>query len=188
MRNIKGFEGRYKVTSEGKVYSLLTNKFIKPWLGGNGYYKVGLRDKNGKKHLLILHRIVAETFINNPHNFPQVNHIDGNKLNNNVYNLEWCTPSYNTKHALKTGLRKKSFHNTGKKLGKTSKYHYVFILNSKKDGKCYKAYVHNEKCSKTKQFSVRKYGELEAERLAALAANEIILANKAFKNYPLNIL
>ena len=186
--DIKGFEGRYQINEKGEVYSLLRKKILKQLLGSNGYFKVGLWDTNNTKHRLITHRLVAQTFLSNEDNKPQVNHIDGNKINNNSYNLEWCTPSENSKHAVRTGLRKSSYHNVGKKLGGTSKYHYVFVLNSKKDGRCYRAYIHNDKLSKCRQFSVKKYGEFEAERLAAMAANEIIRSNDAFKDCPLNTL
>jgi hypothetical protein len=71
------------------------NKHIK-----NNYYQVCLRGKEGKKYLSI-HRIVAQTFIPNPNNFPCINHKDENKLNNAVENLEWCTWSYNARYGTK---------------------------------------------------------------------------------------
>jgi hypothetical protein len=61
----------------------------------DGYYEVGLRNSEGKKHYITVHRLVALTYIPNESNLPQVNHIDENKLNNSVDNLEWCTASYN---------------------------------------------------------------------------------------------
>ena len=83
--------------------------------------------KNRATHFAI-HRLVAITFIDNPDNKPMVNHIDGNKLNNNACNLEWVTCSENHKHAYKTGLSN-SQHRVDKllglKCGNTSKYHNV---------------------------------------------------------------
>ena len=69
----------------------------------NGY-KIVWITIDGKQKILLAHRIVAKTYLPNPENKPQVNHIDGNKLNNRLNNLEWCTDSDNKKHAYKTGL------------------------------------------------------------------------------------
>lgn len=71
-----------------------------------GYKFVSIRVKGISKSFFI-HRVVGLTFINNIHNKPQINHKDGNKANNNLYNLEWCNPSENGIHAYKTGLSKK---------------------------------------------------------------------------------
>lgn len=75
-------------------------KIFKP-NNSNGYARVKL---NGKFHFV--HRLVANAFVPNPENKPQINHKDGNKLNNRADNLEWCTNSENIKHALSTGLKK----------------------------------------------------------------------------------
>ena len=91
------FDG-YAVTNDGKVYSKKTNKFMKPSIGSKGYFQVCLT-VDGKKRTVKVHRIVAETFIPNPEGKPQVNHIDGNKRNNCVENLEWCTNSENQIHS-----------------------------------------------------------------------------------------
>ena len=91
------FDG-YAVTNDGKVYSKKTNKFINPSIGSKGYFQVCLT-VDGKKRTVKVHRIVAETFIPNPEGKPQVNHIDGNKRNNCVENLEWCTNSENQIHS-----------------------------------------------------------------------------------------
>ena len=91
------FDG-YAVTNDGKVYSKKTNKFMKLSIGSKGYIQVCLT-VDGKKRTIRVHRIVAETFIPNIENKPQVNHIDGNKQNNCVDNLEWCNNSENQKHS-----------------------------------------------------------------------------------------
>lgn len=91
----------YIVTSDGEIYSLLKNKILSGYVNKDGYLVVDLQ---GIKHLM--HRIVAECFIQNENNKPYVNHKDGNKLNNSLDNLEWCTPSENTNHALKSGFIK----------------------------------------------------------------------------------
>lgn len=99
-KDIANYEGLYKVNSIGEVYSIRTNKFINPTIRNN-YLAVGLW-KNGKVKMKSIHRLVAETFIPNPNNLPQVNHIDENKLNNRVENLEWCTAKYNLNYGTHT--------------------------------------------------------------------------------------
>lgn len=95
-KTIKGFEN-YKVSNTGKVYSLEKNKVMKPWVINSGYQVIALVDREISKRMLV-HRLVALNFIDNPLNKPQVNHIDGDKLNNNVDNLEWTTASENINH------------------------------------------------------------------------------------------
>ena len=99
---IKGYENKYSITKDGKVWSHIRNKFLKQDLRRQ-YYAVKL-GKYGKK--ISVHRLVALAFIDNIDNKPLVNHIDGNKLNNNVNNLEWCTSKENTNHAQMNGLMK----------------------------------------------------------------------------------
>jgi len=102
-KDIKGLEGYYKISNTGKVYSYKTNKILSPGLCGSGYKKVQIgKDKKYKNRMI--HRLVAEAFIPNPENKRTVNHIDGNKQNNDVSNLEWNTYSENLKHAYKHGL------------------------------------------------------------------------------------
>lgn len=96
-RKIKGFENYY-IYDDGRVYSTFTQKFLVQTVNKGGYLYVNLYDKDGK-HSKKIHRLVAMNFIPNPDNLPQVNHIDGNKLNNHVENLEWCDSSYNIRHA-----------------------------------------------------------------------------------------
>lgn len=102
-KDIVGFEGLYKVSNYGAIYSCYTNKELVPIKTSKGYYKVGLY-KDNKKIQKRIHRLVAETFIKNDKNFLEVNHKDGNKTNNNVNNLEWCTGEYNIEHAFSNGL------------------------------------------------------------------------------------
>lgn len=100
----------YWATEDGIVYSMINNagnkrqepRQLAPALGRDGYLWVGLKGSN--KRMKKIHRLVAETFIPNPDNKPVVNHIDGNKQNNEVANLEWVTYSENTQHAIATGL------------------------------------------------------------------------------------
>ena len=99
-RDIDGYEGKYQVSNLGRVRSKY--KILKP-NNVKGYLYVYLR-KNNKSKALKVHRLVAEAFLVNEKNKPQVNHIDGNKENNNVNNLEWCTNKENMNHAVRNGL------------------------------------------------------------------------------------
>ena len=107
-KDIKSYEGLYKVNRQGEVYSYITNKKIKGSIDSNGYRQMHL-SKNGEYKKKSLHRIVAEAFLPNPNNLPEVNHKDGNKLNNSVDNLEWCSSSYNHVHAFENGLHSKEY-------------------------------------------------------------------------------
>ena len=102
-RNVAEYEGLYTVDIFGNVKNLLTGKIIKHYISEYGYHNVYLY-KDGKKKGKRVNRLVAIAFIPNPLNKPQVNHIDGDKDNNNVWNLEWVTNKENSIHAGKTGL------------------------------------------------------------------------------------
>jgi hypothetical protein len=113
----------YLITLTGKVFSLYTMKWLRPHSVSNGYQQVNLFNNNGNKHLLI-HRLVAETYLDNKENKRTVNHINGVKNDNSLLNLEWATDSENHKHAFRIGLRvngekqKNAIRETGKRLGK----------------------------------------------------------------------
>ena len=98
-RDIDGYEGLSQISNKGRVKSLKWGKerILKPLINSSGYLKVGLC-KNGRVDQLQLHRLVAESFIANPENKPQVNHKDENKLNNCVNNLEWSTAKENSNY------------------------------------------------------------------------------------------
>ena len=90
MKDVKGYEGLYAVTSCGKVWSYKRQKFLEPQLNENGYWRVCLyKDRKEKKYMI--HRLVAEAYIPNPNNLPQVDHIDENKTHNYINNLQWIT-------------------------------------------------------------------------------------------------
>lgn len=99
MRDIIGYEGLYAVTSCGRVYSYRAKKFLKPYKNKNGYLYVSLY-KDGKQNKYYIHRLVLEAYLPNPANLPQVNHIDENKANNALLNLEWCDAAYNINYSL----------------------------------------------------------------------------------------
>ena len=98
-RDIDGYEGLYKVSNYGEVYSVRKGKNLSAGKSSSGYLTVGLC-KNGKERSFRINRLVAKAFIPNPDSKAQVNHVDGNKLNNRVDNLEWCTPYENVHHSM----------------------------------------------------------------------------------------
>lgn len=94
----------YSVSVNGEIYSHLTKKYLKPLIGTNGYFSIHLF-KNKKSHTKMIHRIVANTFIENPEFKKEVNHKNGIKTDNRIDNLEWVTPKENIRHAIdKLGL------------------------------------------------------------------------------------
>lgn len=101
MKDIKDFERLYAITSCGKVWSYKSNKFLKLTPNSGGYSTVGLC-KDGKRKTCNVHRLVAETYIPNPNNLPEVNHKDENKSNNCINNLEWCNKKYNNNYGTHT--------------------------------------------------------------------------------------
>lgn len=104
-KDIKNYEGLYKISSLGEIKNLKhkKEKEVKQVLQKTGYLKVILI-KDKKPKAFYVHRLVAQAFIPNIENKSQVNHKDGNKQNNNINNLEWNTPKENVKHAYKNGL------------------------------------------------------------------------------------
>lgn len=101
MRDIKGYEGKYAVTSCGRVWSYKRKKFLKPGVSRGGYLQVVLC-KEGKMHTTTVHRLVAGAYIPNPDNLPQINHSDEVKTHNWISNLEWCTAKYNNNYGTHT--------------------------------------------------------------------------------------
>lgn len=94
MKDIKNYEGLYAVTEDGRVWSYRAQKFLKPHDNGHGYM-CGELCKNGSRKPYKVHRIIAETFLDNPDNKPEVNHINGNRSDNRLENLEWATSKEN---------------------------------------------------------------------------------------------
>ena len=109
---LKDYEGFYEITREGHIRSIdrfiregrtfIKGKVMTPHIDYKGYVRVHL-SKNGKNKGERVHRLIAKTFIENPENLPEVNHIDSNKQNNSIENLEWVTTKQNSEHFFTKG-------------------------------------------------------------------------------------
>ena len=111
-KDVIGYEGLYQVSNLGNVKRVnsflgvnkkyLNGYFLKPLDNGKGYLRIKLTKNNESKRIM-LHRIIACSFIDNPNNKKVVNHIDFNKKNNSISNLEWCSQKENVNHAVANG-------------------------------------------------------------------------------------
>jgi hypothetical protein len=125
-KDIEGFEGLYQISNYGRVYSVKSGKFLKAQKHTNDYRQVNLH-KDAKQKTYTIHRLVAQAFIPNPSNLPQINHKDENPSNNHVSNLEWCSASYNnnygsrTERAIPKMVQNPNYQATREKSGKPKK-------------------------------------------------------------------
>lgn len=108
-KDIEGYEGYYKISSNGEVYSIKSQRLKKQFKASGGYCKVLLK-VNQKQKAVSVHRLVAKAFIPNPYDLPEVNHKDEDKSNNNVNNLEWCTHFYNMHYGTGIARQKAAQH------------------------------------------------------------------------------
>lgn len=105
-KDIIGFEGYYKISNLGNVYGVKRNRVMKNTPHKDGYLQIKLT-KESKRKSFLLHRLIAIHFIENPKNKLEVNHIDSNRLNNSINNLEWVSRIENQKHSSLIGLKLK---------------------------------------------------------------------------------
>jgi hypothetical protein len=137
---IPGYEGLYYIEKNGEIYSqdridaigrFCEGQKMIPRLNKEGYYRVGLRKNGTQKHFFV-HRLLAIVYIPNPYNHPCINHIDRNRKNNNLNNLEWCTIMYNSQSI-------NSSKNFGTiYLNKWNRYETRYTSNGKKYYKTFK--------------------------------------------------
>jgi len=170
-KHIKGYEDIYQISNLGRVkrisnFKYCNTKYLNDYYlsfkdNGKGYYRVAL-SLNGKRKLIMLHRLIADSFIPNPKNLKVVNHIDSNKKNNDISNLEWCTQSDNCNHFNKENPLK------GSKTRKTKGYVYckrdnTFYSRIGIDGKTI-----NLGAFKTKEQAIEKYNQAYENKIKML--------------------
>ena len=174
-KKIKGFEN-YSVSNFGNIKNNRTGKEISKRIANNGYVRVNLYDKNSKRFTVAVHRLVAEAFVPKEDGKNFVNHKDCDKTNNYYKNLEWCTPSENSKHAFlnikgldekyRANLRK-SYENNGWHIDIYKDGKFISHFKSKRevakylgvDEKTIYNYLHNKtKCKNGYEFIVKGGG------------------------------
>lgn len=139
-KDIEGYEGKYQVSNLGRVKSLNylhtgKERLLKPSKTKKGYLFINIKNK-----YMAIHRLVANAFIDNPLNLPQVNHIDENKENNSIYNLEWCDAKYNNNY----GTRNVRVSN----LLINNKYKSIKIDQFTKDGRFIKTWLSSQEAER----------------------------------------
>jgi len=196
-KDIKNYEGQYKISDSGEVYSTpldgKPHKLLKQNIdkrNHTNYRRVGLC-KNGKVNHYFVHRLVALAFIPNTENKPDINHIDNNGENNHISNLEWVTKVENMKHSSKQGRQDRPRLMGGIKTGQIKREAKLERLNSlvgqtfgmrtlleiTDTGKHPKGLFKCLNCFKTFQGNV-SYKELESKRILACRSCSIILSKK----------
>lgn len=146
-KDVNGYNGMYKISNDGRVKSLMFDKekILKTHLMTSGYQQLNLyKNKTHKKHSI--HRLVAEHFISNPNNKSEVNHMDGDKLNNHSDNLEWLTHAENFAHAYGNIFDNKGENHGNSKLKNKEVYD---IKKSLKLGRTYKELSEKYNVSRT---------------------------------------
>lgn len=114
MKDIKNYEGLYAITEDGQVWSYRKQTFLKPITDRDGYKLITLRKPDTRDITFRIHRLVAQAYIPNPDNLPQINHKDEDKANNHVSNLEWCTHLYNMRYGTRNARRSETMRGKGK--------------------------------------------------------------------------
>jgi len=142
-----GFNGEYKISKNGLIFSIKSNRFLSVCVNSSGYKHTGISYK-GKRKVLDIHRLLALHYIDNPNNKEQVNHIDGNKLNNTLSNLEWVSASENVKHA--HSMKKKKVKRKSKRISEKIKKDVITSQTSSKET------AKNYNISRASVFAIKK--------------------------------
>lgn len=170
-KDVKGYEGFYLISNYGRVMSLRRKRYtgaesyyyqetriLKPYTDTYGYYSITLTNSSGKRRNHKIHRLIAQAFIENTEAKSCINHIDGDKKNNKINNLEWCTKKENNVHAVKTGLRK-TFQ-IDKKLLKED--YLINNLSIEQIAKKYNTTYHSV-AHKVSNYNLKKYNSIPVE-------------------------
>lgn len=165
VKDVKGFE-EYTIDTEGNVFSKRKNRYLKATVNKHGYCKVKLF-KNNYGKIYSVHRLVAEAFIPNPENKPQVNHIDSNRRNNNIENLEWVTNKENMQHA----VRNNRFANMAKINSEKMKKNAVYLTGYLKANEKWRRKVN--KCNENGEILGTYESMVDAERKTGICAQGI---------------
>ena len=152
---IKDFEDKYEVSNLGRIRNIRTNHILKMTNQYGNYFSIILYDGVRRKTTRV-HRLVAEAFIPNPNNYSCVNHKDMNKQNNCVDNLEWCTQSYNSNHAIQNGANTMSGFNRYNKNKAHKKYGFIYQFD------------------KNNNFIAKYYSPLEASKMTGVCHRNIL--------------
>ena len=126
-KDIKGYEGLYEISDKGEVRNYITRKLIVGDINNFGYYRVKLY-KNKKQKTFFRHRLVAQAFIQNPDNLPEVNHIDGDKSHNYKENLEWSSRTHNEREAHRLKIKQYKPFEVKFQNGEIKKYEFAISL------------------------------------------------------------
>lgn len=151
-KDIVGYEGLYKISNDGQVYSLISNKYLKFRFVKDGYYGISLFKKS-----FLIHRLVAQAFIPNPHNKLCIDHINTIRTDNRVENLRWCTHKENcnnplTKHKLSESNKGKNSPNYGKHLCEETRHKLSEALKGRQHSEESKLKMKNVARKRTKQI------------------------------------
>lgn len=163
-KEIPGFEGIYWASTCGKIRN--SRLVRKHFVNNSGYACIDLVDANGKKTKWLVHRLIAMTWLQTMEHKTYVNHIDGNKLNNALHNLEWVTCSENILHARATGLNPYNLPTLGIKKGRSSSF--CNVSYDKARDKWVGCVRHNSKTLGIKRFDSEEAAARHADQLIDL--------------------